>query len=111
MRNVFTILVAVTLIGCAPPSHTDLAYASRYRAWRASVATELAAGRSWVYGDREQLDYLAAHAADHTAFLRHELESDMFCVLVLDASPLRAHALSESEGLQSRQQAWLKVLK
>ena len=111
MRTFFAFLLALCVAGCATQHTSEADYVSRYRAWRASVESELAAGYSKVRGDRDALAYLAAHAPDHTAFLRRELATDMFCVVVLDNSLLRSQLPAGASSLQDRQQAWLGVLK
>ncbi len=110
MKILVAVLIAVNVTSCAAKPTGEAVYIERYRTWRASLETELDAGYSKVFGDKEALGYLAANAQDHTEFLRHELESDMFCVRVLDASPLRTRLTTSSNSLQERQRVWLKIL-
>src|SRR5262245_24737925 len=110
MKKLFALVLALVVTSCATQRAAESDYVSRYRAWRASLERELAAGYSKVRGDRDALSYLAAHAAEHTAFLRRELASDMFCILVLEASPLRRESSSTASSFQERQQAWLRAL-
>ena len=65
MKTAYTLVLAVVLTGCVAPHSTEADYTSRYRAWRASVENELAAGKSWVRGDKDALAYLGKHAGNH----------------------------------------------